>query len=116
MSPTPTYPVRSALLILLAPTTFLLLGIWHLVIGGFIDLVFRYFPFWVCSVVLVSLWIRRGKPPVRDFARQICSEVKGVAATIWPGSRRHSDARGEQDILSRASADPEAALANVDVK
>ncbi|OKL61413.1 hypothetical protein UA08_03685 [Talaromyces atroroseus] len=96
-SPSPTYPIRCTVFMVLAPLTIAGMGIYMsivLVLYAVLNLFFRLF--WVLAFSLLVYWLYKRRPPVDDFVHEVIDGVAGgfVRVRDWLG--RSLSSREEQ--------------------
>jgi hypothetical protein len=83
LSPSVTYHIRLTLLVVLAPLTILIMGIFFVISSAIsITLSFLSHFLWVAVFVLVARWLYKGRPPVGEYVQEVTDDGKAVTERV----------------------------------
>ncbi|EED16853.1 hypothetical protein TSTA_019150 [Talaromyces stipitatus ATCC 10500] len=119
LSPSPTYHVRLAILVVLAPLTLLLMGVYVGLIS-LISTIFRllFSLFWVFALLFLGRWVYKGRPPVGEFIQEIRNDAKALVKRVRTWRSGQSSNRGkdeEQPPLDNEEVKPDLEFEKADV-
>jgi hypothetical protein len=78
-----TYHIRLTLLVVLAPLTILIMGIFFVISSAIsITLSFLSHFLWVAVFVLVARWLYKGRPPVGEYVQEVTDDGKAVTERV----------------------------------
>jgi hypothetical protein len=96
-----TYHIRLTLLVVLAPLTLLIMGIFF-VASSTISIALKFLSqsLWVAVFVLVVRWLYKGRPPVGEFVQEIADHGKAVSERARQSlSGLFSDSREDKEHI-----------------